>query len=232
MSFADKVKQAVDSAPAAGFVNTNFGRLETKLNVLKWTGSKGERKVERFPFTEDYELKKGEDLEISFKVYISELNPNLEFDFERNVLIKTSSADGKFLTDWSETVLPSLVKVFGEDWISKVVTNKKAVYVAVETVDSLIKPKEGKKNYGTVRFVKQFPSLDACKSARDEMYGQPGEEVEDDGELGIPSAVIEQAKALYTSLGKNDKQFKSMMKSSEPFNQYDADALLEEVKGE
>lgn len=228
MSFADKIKQAVDEAPSAGFVNVNYGRLISAVNVVTWTGKKGEdRKAVRVPFTDDYELKKGENLELTFTIKISEINPKLEFDYERNVLIQKSSDDGKFKTDWTEMVEPSLVAIFGADW-PKVITGKKAIYVAAEHVDSLRLPKEGKKNYGVPKFIQKFASLEECKAARDARYGAAVVDDTDDA-LGIPDTVVAQAKSLLQSLGGKMDTLKTML-ASKPFGDYDPDAIIAELE--
>lgn len=236
MSFADKLKKVVDEAPSAGFVNVNFGKLTTTVNVLEWketdeivfvNGKEQKKRVPvRVPFTEDMKLTKGQDIELTFNIKISELNPKLEFDYERNVVVKKSSDDGKFKTDWTETVLPSLEKVFGADWAT-VITNKKGVYVAAEHVDSVAPAKEGKKNYGVPKFTAKFKSLDECKAARDERYGHKSEDEET--VLGVPQSVIDQAKALLKSLGGNQKQFEKMLKGN-PFGEYEPEAILAEME--
>lgn len=227
MSFADKVAKAVEEAPSAGFTNVNYGRLTTAVNVLKWVGGKGEpRTPVRTPFREDQELGNGENLELTFTIHISELNPALEFDYERNILIQKSKEDGSVKTDWTETVEPSLVAVFGADW-PKIVTGKKALYVAAEHVNSVKLPKEGKKNYGVPKFIEKYNSLEECSAARDARYGKSDGEASD--ELGIPAAVIEQAKALLKSVKGNKTTLKTML-ASNPFGEYDADAIMAELE--
>ena len=227
MSFADKVKKVADEAPSAGFVNVNFGKLTTTVNVLEWKSVDEVRTPVRTPFKEDQELKKGQDLELTFKIEISELNPKLEFDYERNVVIKKTSDDGKFKTDWSETVLPSLEKTFGDDW-AKVITNSKGVYVSAEHVDSVNLPKAGKKNYGVPKFTARFKTLADCKAARDERYGHK-EESDEETTLGIPAQIIVQAQAVLKSVGM--KQLEKMLDQN-AFGEYDKDAILAELKEE
>lgn len=226
MSYLDKLKGAIDNAPEAGFINVNYGRLSTKIQVMSWQEVDGVRTPVRRAFVENEELKKNETVELEFTIHISEVNPALNFDYTRNVQVR-KSANGQ-LTDWSETVLPSLEKVFGKDKWIEVLTGKKQVYVSAEHLDSVIKAKEGKKNYGVPRFTGVFKSLDECKAAREERYGKS--EASEGAEIGIPEAVIKQAKGLFESVGKNEKAFKKMVADAEPFNAYDADALLEEVK--
>lgn len=227
MSFADKVKKAAEEAPSAGYVNVNFGKLTTAVNILEWKEVDGVRTPIRTPFQEDQEVKKNQNLELTFKIEISELNPKLDFDYERNVLIKKSSTDGKFLTDWSEVVLPSLEKVFGADWATAV-TSKKGVYVAAEHCDSVIAPKPGKKNYGVPKFIAKYKDLATCTAARDERYGSKAGIEEEETALGVPTSVIDQAKALFKSLGNNEKQFKKML-DGKPFGEYEPEAILAEM---
>lgn len=223
MSFADKVQKYSEEAPVAGFVNVNYGKLTTAVNVLSWKEVDGIRAPVRVPFQEQ-EVGKGENLELTFTIGIDELNPKLDFKYERNVLIRKSSEDGKFKSDWSEVVLPSLEKVFGKEW-AKVITAKGGVYVAAEHCDSVIAPKEGKKNYGVPKFIAKFKGLTDCKAARNERYGNK----EDASEaIGIPAAVVEQANSLLKSLGNNMEQFKKMLEGK-PFGNYDPDAIIAEM---
>jgi len=36
MSFQDKLNEAIENAPEAGFVNINYGKLEFAVQVLSW----------------------------------------------------------------------------------------------------------------------------------------------------------------------------------------------------
>ncbi len=227
MSFADKLKKLSDEAPAAGYVNINFGKLMVEVNVLSWQEIDGVRSPVRVPYKEQA-IKEGENIEVTFDVDITEFNPKVDFHYSRNIVMKKSSTDGKFLSDWDKTVLPSLEAVFGANWPA-VITDKKGVYVAVENIDSVVPPKEGKKNYGVPRFLGKFKNAAECKAARDAKYGPAAEVVagDEDG-IGVPENVVVQAKTLLGSLGGNMDQLKKML-DGKPFGNYDADAIIAEM---
>ena len=152
----------------------------------------------------------------------------LDFNYKRNVQVRNSSEDGKFKSDWSETVLPSLEATFGKDW-AKILTDKsKKLYVAAEHIDSVIEAKPGKKNYGVPRFTKLFKNMAECVAAREEKYGSKKDVDVEEGELGIPKEIISQAQALKKSVKGNEKQLRQMLKS-DPFSNYDADAIIAEL---
>jgi len=256
MSFAQKVKQLVKEAPVAtAGTNINFGPATFTPMIVVWKGRGN--KPDKFTLAEyvkENGLKSEDDIELtsgkeSFQLHIdidvSALNPSLDFHYERDVEIKASNKSAKdpakhILTSWSEIVHPSLEKVFGKDWDSKILANgsKKAptLFVAAEAVDPVEPVKEGRKAYNVPKFIGVYPTLEACKEARDlrypprdpeaEMaYGQ-GEEETDDDEEGIPESVVAQAVELFNSTRKNKKQTLKMLEG-QPFGEYDAQELLD-----
>jgi hypothetical protein len=229
MNFADKVDQLIEEAPVAGFANVNYGKLAFEVSILSFVDKadgSGAREAYRVPYV-DRPLKDGENIELTFEIGIMEINPKLTFNFKRNVIMKKTSADGKTKADWDQVVLPSLIATFGKDWAKVISDPKKPVYVAAEAPDSVQPIKEGKKNYGTIKFIQKFKNLEECKAARDERYGSKGEAVEEDG-VGIPAAIIDQAKGVWASLKGNEATFRKMM-ASDPFSAYDVDAILAEI---
>ena len=229
MSFQDKLNEAIENAPEAGFVNINYGKLEFAVQVLSWK----DKKPVRIPYDEDTDLKKGESLELSFKVGISELNPKIDFDYERQVRIVKSSATAK--SDWTETVEPSLVKVFGKDWAT-VLTGKKQFYVAVEDVPTVTGNKtklrddgSGGTLYKTPKFVAKFKNLAECKAARDEKFGA-ADDSDDSDDGDIPASIIKKAKAAWKAVDEDEDTFKTLMENA-PYDDYDVDELLEAVQG-
>ncbi len=225
MSFASKLKTYVDNAPTAGFVNTNFGRLTTEVLVAKWTGKKGEPRAKTTkPYAEDYELSDGESLELKFVVHISELNPKLEFEYERSVAIKNS---GTIKADWEETVLPSLVEVFGDNWAEILVDTKKKVFVAVEDVPQLSgKTSQSGKVYTVPKFIASYKNLEECKAARDAKYGNSeNADEETDGASSIPDSVLEQVQGLYKTVGNSLPKLTKML-DNKPFGEYDTADLI------
>jgi hypothetical protein len=249
MSFADKVKKMVNEAPVASSgVNVNFGPLTVTPIVLRWNGRGAGARPEKTPLAEymrqhglkesdDVELAPGESFQLHFDIDISELNPSLDFHYEREIAILLSSP--KVKTSWSEIVQPSLEKVFGKNWEEKILPNGKksapVVYVAAEAVDPVEPVKEGKKTYSVPRFIAAYPSLEACREARDERYPPRDTEAEmafgpegDDEELEegeFPQDVIEQVQELFNSTRKNRKQTLKMLENK-PLGDYDAEELF------
>ena len=230
MSFQDKLNKAIENAPKAGFVSINYGELERSVSVLSWKNKKPVRK----PFDGEAELKKGESLELNFKVLISELNPSIDFDYERTVRVIDSSDTDK--TDWTEIVKPSLVEVFGEDWGSIFTNSKKKIYVAVEDVPTVTGNKtkvrddgSGGTLYKTPKFVAKFKNLAECKAARDEKFGA-ADDSDDSDDGDIPASIIKKAKAAWKAVDEDEDTFKTLMENA-PYDDYDVDELLEAVQG-
>ena len=217
----NKVKQFSDAAPEAGFVNINFGKLVVKPMVVKWLDKDGVRTPDKRELKDGEELQDGEQLELDIKVLISELNPALAWDYHKNVTVKNS---GTQKTDWNETVRPSFERVFGKTvWADAL---EKQPYVAVEDVPNLAgKSSDAGKVYGVPKVIARYASKEECIKARDARYPKKAE-----GETAVevdsgnpPQSVIEQAKSLVASVGR-DKALK--MLSKKPFGDYDADTLF------
>jgi hypothetical protein len=256
MKFADRVKKLVDEAPVitGRGPNVNFGPVTFTPIVLKWQGRGAGAKPIKTPLDDymeehnideddDLVLADGEELQLHVDIDITELNPSLGFHYERDVALLASNKSNKdpkkwVLTDWSETVLPSIEKVFGKDWEKKVFPNgKKAaptLYVAAESVDSLKPVKEGKKNAGTPKFIAVYEDLEACRAARDLRY-PPRDEAEEmafgpegDGgaEGGFPEEALDQARELFKSNKKNKKQTIKMLTAVFEDEGYDAEELF------
>ena len=127
----NKLADYIDNAPEAGFVPINYGPLETTPQVLRWEeNSDGVRRPNREPLGKGQNVPEGATLEMGFTVELPDMNPNLEFNYERSIAVRRSSAREK--SDWSEIVEPSLVEAFGKDWVKRIVGKK--VYVEVEDV--------------------------------------------------------------------------------------------------
>lgn len=255
MSFKDKLKKMVEEAPVVTGRgnNVNFGPMTITPIVVKWKG-KGEgnipdkvtlddyMKAHKLKDSDDIELADNESFQLHYDIDVSDLNPSLNFHYERDVRVLNSNKTNKdpkkwVLTDWEETVLPSQIKVFGEDWYETIIANGKkpapVVWVAAENVDSLLTPKEGKKNHGVPKFLALYNDRDECIRARDERYPpreESGQEVEEDTETneeegGFPADVLESAVKLYDSTRKNSKATLKMLESM-PFGEYDPKELL------
>jgi hypothetical protein len=210
---------AVENAPEAGFVNVNFGRLTATAQIISW-GAKDpatnkSQKLVR-PLKPGDSAKEGETTELKFSVNIAEFNPVLTFAYERTVPIKVSSARAK--TDWTEIVQPSLIAVFGSNWIKII---KQQPYVAVEDAVNFNGNTSAKtgKAYGVPKFLATFANSAECKAARDARYSSGHSNA--DAEL---TAVVEQVKGLISAVGNVDDV--RPLLSAEPYNKYDADQLL------
>jgi hypothetical protein len=262
MKFIDKVKKMVDEAPVAtgGGANVNFGSMTVMPIIIRWKG-RGQKPdkytlpeyVKEFGLKneEEIELEEGkESFQLAFDIDITEINPALDFHFQREIDIKVSNKTNKdpnkwLLTSWSEIVQPSLVKVFGKEWEDKLISNGKSsptVYVAAEAVEAIEPPKGDKKPYKVPKFIGVYKTLEECKAAHDLRYPprdaeaemtfgpddeeevEAGEEEVEEGD--IPADVIKQVVTLYNSNVKNKKRTKKMLEGN-PFGNYDPDELLE-----
>ena len=211
----NKVKTYSDQAPEAGFVNTNFGKLICTPVVVTWKTVDDVRSVDKRPLKDGEELQDGEQLELNFKVLISELNPALTFEYERSVPIKNS---GSQKTDWDEIVRPSLEKVFGKNaWADAI---EKQPYVAVDDTPNLAgRASSAGKVYGVPKIVAKYASKAECEKAKDLRYHKKEEVASSE-----PTAdAIEQAKSLIASVG--DKKARTML-DKKPFGDFDPDTLF------
>lgn len=231
----DLLNEAIDEAPVAGFgPNVNFGKVTMEVHIAAWTGKKGEsRKIDLRPFKkgDTANKDKGEYLQVTFHIDLSEVNPALEFEWKRRVDIKKSNttAAKPVLTDWSEIVEPSLLAVWGKEWTKKI---GKGVYCEVEDIPTvadkksyMTKPTDGSDPkevfYTAPRFVRAFKSLAECKAAREERFKKAP--AADDEVEEIPAKAISDTKGLVGSLGLD--QARAMLQAK-PFGPYEADELL------
>ncbi len=217
----DNLDQMIEDAPAAGRNPVNFGALTVTPMVTVWTTTpEGKRQPTRTPMKETDQLGPGESLELVFNLDIQELQPNLEFTYERNVSVKKSSE--RLKTDWSEIVLPSLIAVFGKDWRKKVMGNK--YYVEVDDVVNVNhnKSKSSQKLLSVPRILRAFPDAKSCLEARLERF--PPREVE-----GVPKETIAAVKELIEGSSKTAAR-KVLLKK--PYGNYDPDLLIRLATGE
>lgn len=221
MSVFSKIKSYSDEAPASGFINVNFGKLTVTPVVVSWKNEGTVRSVIKRELKEGEELKNGEQLELKITVAISELNPKLTFEYERNVPIKSN---GSQKADWAEITLPSLEKVFGKNWADAIEKNP---YVAVEDASNIAgRASATGKVYGIPKFTATFKNKAECEAARDARYGKRDDEAAEEDEIN-PSAptpeAIKQAASLIASIGEK-KARKTL--ANHPFGPYDVDVLV------
>lgn len=234
--FWDQVQKMAEEAPEAGFPQVNFGQLTAVPVVIRWSSNTSEdgtvvRSPERRALKDGETLAEGEGLEIQFKVEISELNPQLEFDYERSVPVRKS---GRVKTDWAEIVLPSLEKVFGKDWGRAIIG--KHPYVLVEDVTNIAgKSSKSGKLLGVPKFLAVYKNREECKTARDARFTKPVTAVavpEEESATAVQmptpdEKIIKQVKSLVGSVGATAAK---KMLEGHPFGEFDPDYLLEQAK--
>lgn len=232
MSFnPNLVKTLVDEAPEAGFANQQFGRLTVLPQIIHWEGAKGSKKTKvARPVTEDtQDLARGESFELVFTVHISELNPSLEFEYERGVIVRKSS--DRELTDWTEIVEPSLIAVFGNDWASEVA---KEPYVQVEGTPNVAgKRADSGKAYDVPKFIARYADLAECLAAREERYGGGATTAATDNSSatmqltppGVPVGVANSYKALRQAMGGNTDSLPEIVASDPTYSAYTLEQL-------
>lgn len=220
------LQQAVDSAPEAGMANINFGKLTAEPQVATWSdGPEGGRVKTVAPWT-GQTLTRDQSLEIKFVVNISELNPKLEFEYERSIVVRKS---GRVKTDWTEIVEASLLEVFGKNWANEIA---KSPYVAVEDFPNVAgnASKKGK-IFGVPKFLSAYKSKAECITAREERYGKKssGDDAPVAAVGAVPQEVVNNVKALLASLG-SEEQAMSML-AAKPFGNYEPAVLIALAKG-
>lgn len=209
----DLLGEIVDNAPTAGFgPNTNYGKCSYIIELSKWDND--EKKFVTRPWTGHDKPAEREVVQFTFRIDVTELNKALEREWKRRVDVRKSGKlsngekNPKALTDWEEIVQPSLIALFGKDWMKKL---SKGIYVEVEDVQTVALDKEGNPKSFTTdtgthvntapRFTRAFKSKAECQAARDAKYTKKDELDGDGGEGDIPAKVLNDFKALASSLG-------------------------------
>ncbi len=215
----NKLADYIDNAPEAGFVPINYGPLETTPQVLKWEeNSDGVRRPNREPLGKGQNVPEGATLEMGFTVELPDMNPNLEFNYERSIAVRRSSAREK--SDWSEIVEPSLVAAFGKDWVKRIVGKK--VYVEVEDVPNYNgRVTKAGKVWSVPKFLAAYKDKAQCEKARTKRFGQSSNSSK--GSSDIPDAVVAQVEGLLKSVGEDTAR---KMLEGKPFGDYDPETLM------
>ncbi len=229
---AKGLMDAVDNAPEAGSANINFGKLTAEPQVATWAdgAEPGSSRVKTVSAWTGQTLTRDQSLEIKFSVNISELNPKLEFEYDRSVVVRKS---GRVKTDWTEIVEASLIEVFGKNWANEIA---KSPYVAVEDFPNVAgnASKKGKV-FGVPKFLAVYKSKDECVKAREERYGKRGNDTPAGSTdapavpAAIPQEVINNVKSLLASLNSEDQTMQ--MLAAKPFGNYDPAVLVALAKG-
>lgn len=245
----DLLDDAIQNAPTAGYgPQQYFGLLKMTIQVISWTGAKGEqRKINERPYNgKPINKEAGEYLRFTFTSDLSEFNPALVNEYKRRVDVKHSNKTGASetwtLTDFDETFAPSILKVFGSFKKANQALTK-GVYAQWQDVSTVEKDKNGnikgffKKDRQTgeqtdvflVNTVPQllqvFKSKAECGAARAAKYSprDNNQSVSDDDE--IPDNVIADAKGLMQAVSED--QAREIFSNTPPFNVYDVDKLIE-----
>lgn len=223
---AKTLNSAVENAPEAGFVNINYGKLTVEANIVSWVGGDKKANPPVKATKQTRPMKAGEQpgprekIELTFKVDIQEFNPALTFQYDRNVTIEKTNTKTGDKTDWSEIVLPSLLKVFGANWAEALAAYP---YVAVEdTPNAMGKTAASGKVFSVPMFIAKYANAAECAKARDDKFSAN----EPAGKF--PKDTVEQVKGLLASMGGDTAQALTMLKM-QPFGAYDADELLAEA---
>lgn len=209
-------QKANENAPEAGFAPINYGKLTVEAMALRWQDGQPIRRS----LADDPTLKSGETAEMIIKVDIAELNPKLDFAYERSINIQRSG-NGQ-LTDWSEIVLPSLIATYGENWGDAISVPH---YVAIEDVEN-VNGKESKsgKMLRTPKFVAKYADKAACVAAREARFGSGSGNAAPAASGTIPPAVVAEVKSLIQSA--NVDVARNIAETTAPYNQYNTDVLM------
>lgn len=188
------LQDQIDNAPeATTFRYTNIGLLTISFVRGTWQG-KGEA-----PLKEDYvdgmTVGDGQFLEMRIEVDPTHINPT-RYIHTRNVQIVRSS--GSRLTSFSETVEPSLIAVFGKNWV----TATSGQYVAFQDVDnSEGREKDDGSLWGVPKFIAKYASLaEATRADADLRNG--GNAASSSVDL---SELVEEARQLATALQAKER---------------------------
>jgi len=221
-----QIQANVEAAPEAGFSPMRFGRVSMTPMVLRWVDENGIRIPKRSPLAPGQKLITGQEtMELNFTVDIQEFSPNLQFTYERSVSVRNSRKSGDRLvepTDWQEIVLPSLVKVLGKDWATRLLVRP---YMQVEEVPNVLgrASKKSGKMFGVIKFVKVFPNKEACYAAFKEVTPAGGGVAADNTPAGVPAQVAKDVAELIAANGID--QVREFL-ASKPFGNYEVDAVL------
>jgi len=220
----DIINEQVEEAPISGTNFVNFGKLTTTVEYRSWSDAENTY-VRRTPARgERLNKEAGEVMEFNFAVDIAELNPKIEFTYERNQIAVLNS--GKNLTNWGEVVKPSLIEAFGADWARAIF---KHPYVAVQDVTD-VNGKTSKKSgkvLSTIKFLASYPDKAACVAARDAKYTKSATPAANGA---IPAKVIEQARSMFEGVGKNEGTFMQLLEQHPYGDQYEPEAVAEAVR--
>lgn len=157
-NFWDNVGEAADRGDSGG---ANFGKLDIKPGrYVHWVDKEP---VEVTPEVFNSLPAKDKSLELVFTVDIQEMNPGLEWTYERNMRPGDK--------DWHKIFKPALIELLGADSMkagaySTTLQSLVGKYVEVHDVPQVKNPE-----YNTIKIVRIFASKDECFAAYKERFG-------------------------------------------------------------
>lgn len=247
----DLLNEIVNNAPSAGFgPRVNFGKLFIKtIDVVHWDNN-AKKFVTRTWDGKALDQSKREYFQLTFTSDPSEFNSALTFEYKRRVDVKKSDRSSKdvskhVLTDWTETVEPSLLKHLGKGWGKALNKGVYAEWQDVETVekkDGKLKGYTPKDESGAAKtdeagneiwyvntvpqIVRIFKSKAECEAARAERFKSNDEDAMAFGDdaVAIPPKVISDVQGILQAL--DGDQLIALLTENEPYKSYDLVALL------
>jgi len=188
--FLDELEAAATAAESFG-IRKNFGQLTIAPTYQRWevvgeeTDADGNVKEKRMPVEislADYRQtdKRSRSMQLKFSVNIQEFNPELDFQYERNVNVGDK--------DWRQIFVPSVQRVFGKDSMnagnySKTLAKLHGSYVEVHDVPQARNPE-----YNTIALAKVFGTKDECYAAYEKNRAQFAEGGSGEGATATPTA--------------------------------------------
>ena len=184
------LQDQIDNAPDGNFKYTTIGQMHFEIERYTWNG-KGVSPTKE-PLADDMEVGPGQDMFITFTINTADVRDSSYPESRRNVKIVSGA------TSWAETVHPSLIAVFGKDWLK----SAEGSYVAFQDVDN----SEGREKvdgslWGVPRFTAKYANLAEATQADADLRngGNATSTVVD------LSQAVETAKQLMTALSTTDR---------------------------
>ena len=156
----------------------NYGKLTIDPRFMQWFDTDGSRTTEDVDGDTFRHLPKRErSVELRFNIDIQEFNPDLEFTYDRKVMIGS--------TDWHKIFKPGAELVFGkgavnEKNLGETINGLQSKYVCIADVLQAPTKKNPDPEYKTMKLLQVFESREACYAAHQERFGGSGGELSED----------------------------------------------------
>ena len=143
------LQDMLNNAPAQeSFKYTTIGLMTFELERYTWNG-KGVPPTKE-PLADGMKVEQGQDMFITFTIDSTDVRTSNYPESRRNLKVVSGP------TSWSETVLPSLIAVFGKDWLK----TASGSYVAFQDVDnSEGRTKDDGSLWGVPQFTAKYANL-------------------------------------------------------------------------